>query len=197
MCTRLIKKLQSSSYCIKTQMYSSHTSANSSVGSLVHHHSGLSSSAVTYLNVSSISVYLFFLIALFPLFFLVTAPEALNINAEAGLCVVIPCHNSSDQWQSAVWYKCEQKCDHSVIIIDLNNTNPNAQSGFRGRVSLLEPDVSQRNCSIIINDLTESDSGSYHLNETQSQHTVYTATITVKGICRPLLVTSTNSNNTE
>ncbi|XP_034730829.1 sialic acid-binding Ig-like lectin 14 [Etheostoma cragini] len=92
-----------------------------------------------------------------------------EITAEAGLCVVIPCSfNTSDGFtpQHIVWYKCEpskQKCTDSDIIFHTNKSNNKIQPGFKRRVSLLEPDVSQRNCSIIVNDITESDSGSYQL----------------------------------
>uniref|UniRef100_A0A665UWD3 Ig-like domain-containing protein n=1 Tax=Echeneis naucrates TaxID=173247 RepID=A0A665UWD3_ECHNA len=69
----------------------------------------------------------------------------LNDISEAGLCVVIPCSFTTNYWfksRDLVWYT-------------------NIQSEFRGRVSLLEPDVRQKTCSFIINDLKESDSGSY------------------------------------
>ncbi|XP_059195208.1 sialic acid-binding Ig-like lectin 14 [Centropristis striata] len=88
------------------------------------------------------------------------------ITAEAGLCVVIPClftTGYSFTTKNMVWYKCEpskQRCADSDIILPQNKNN-RVQSGFKGQVSLLEPDVNQRTCSIIINDLTESDSGSY------------------------------------
>uniref|UniRef100_A0A4W6BT84 Ig-like domain-containing protein n=1 Tax=Lates calcarifer TaxID=8187 RepID=A0A4W6BT84_LATCA len=90
-----------------------------------------------------------------------------EITAEAGLCVVIPCSFTTDyrfKPQNIVWYKCEptkERCGDSDIIFHTNNIK--IQPEFKGRVSLLEPDVSQKNCSIIINNLKESDSGSYQL----------------------------------
>lgn len=126
-----------------------------------------------------------------------TVASQMQISAEAGLCVVIPCYFTTDPTftlESAVWYKCEppkQNCTDPEIILHLNNTNPKAQSGFGGRVSLLEPDLSQRNCSLLINDLTESDSGSYQfrangtLNGTTERYTSHTATVTVKGMKSP------------
>ncbi|CAK6964273.1 uncharacterized protein LOC113169033 [Scomber scombrus] len=90
-----------------------------------------------------------------------------EITAEAGLCVVIPCSFTTGYYftpQHIVWYKCEQfTCSDSDIIFHTYTNNRKVQPEFRGRVSLLETDLSQKTCSIIINDLTESDSGSYQL----------------------------------
>ncbi|XP_034553704.1 sialic acid-binding Ig-like lectin 10 isoform X2 [Notolabrus celidotus] len=89
-----------------------------------------------------------------------------EIRAEAGLCVVIPCSFTTN-WrftpQSIDWFKCEPntRCSDSDVI--LNSDRGVVQPGFIGRVTLLESDISQRNCSIIIDDLTASDSGSYQL----------------------------------
>lgn len=88
-----------------------------------------------------------------------------RIGAEAGLCVVIPCSFKLTSFTSVqmIWLKCESwrtRCPTSEAIFHSYDHNA-VQTGFRGRVSLLEPEVRQRNCSIIINDLTESDSGSY------------------------------------
>ncbi|XP_073341685.1 sialic acid-binding Ig-like lectin 5 [Pagrus major] len=114
----------------------------------------------------------------------VTSPGATpEISAEAGLCVVIPCNVTTDSrfnLKSAAWYKCEQNCADSDIKLRFNDTNSNAQPGSRGRVSLLEPNLSQNNCSIIINDLTGSDSGLYQLRVLNE--TFHRATITVQDL---------------
>ncbi|XP_049902719.1 sialic acid-binding Ig-like lectin 5 isoform X1 [Epinephelus moara] len=117
-----------------------------------------------------------------------------EITAEAGLCVVIPCLFTTGYGfipQHIVWYKCEPskpKCGDSDIIFNTNRNNE-VQSGFKGRVSLLEPDVTQGNCSIIVNDLTEFDSGSYQLRVNgflygrEVGYTFYTrARVSVKGL---------------
>ncbi|XP_070407948.1 sialic acid-binding Ig-like lectin 5 [Nothobranchius furzeri] len=91
-----------------------------------------------------------------------------NITAEAGLCVEISCSFITSSYfkpTNLVWYKCESsrsKCGDSDIILHTNNENK-VQSRFRGRVSLLEPKLHHGNCSIIISNLQESDSGSYQL----------------------------------
>ncbi|KAM9722932.1 sialic acid-binding Ig-like lectin 12 isoform 2-T2 [Menidia menidia] len=92
-----------------------------------------------------------------------------EITAEAGLYVVIPCSfkaASDFTAQHLIWYKCvasQQRCRDSDIIFHSNDTNKSVASGLRGRVSLLEPDVSQKNCSIVINDVVLDDTGSYQL----------------------------------
>ncbi|KAM4580555.1 sialic acid-binding Ig-like lectin 14 isoform 2-T2 [Odontesthes bonariensis] len=100
--------------------------------------------------------------------FCITLSEG-KITAEAGLCIIVPCSfTTADSFtpEHIVWYKCDplkQTCRDSDIIFHTYENRERVHSGFKGRVSLLEPDVSQKNCSIVINDLKESDSGSYHL----------------------------------
>uniref|UniRef100_A0A3Q3BB32 Ig-like domain-containing protein n=1 Tax=Kryptolebias marmoratus TaxID=37003 RepID=A0A3Q3BB32_KRYMA len=106
-----------------------------------------------------------------------------TITAEAGLCAVILCSFTSEVTpKRIIWYKCEQsKCDN---VFYSNTKNDEVQSGFKGRVSLLEPDVSQKNCSIIISDLKESDSGLYQLRVEGTKSFTYTvsrASLSVTG----------------
>ncbi|KAM3614621.1 uncharacterized protein V6R79_017029 [Siganus canaliculatus] len=93
-----------------------------------------------------------------------------EVRASAGLCVVIPCSfttNSGFYPQQLVWYKCDQskgRCGDTDVVFHTDpSSTTTVQPGYKGRVSLLESDLWYRNCSIIINDLTESDSGRYQL----------------------------------
>ncbi|XP_030014676.1 sialic acid-binding Ig-like lectin 5 isoform X3 [Sphaeramia orbicularis] len=93
-----------------------------------------------------------------------------KIKAEAGLCTVIPCSFTTafSPITGAAWYKCDESkrsCDYSDIIFHSWNQSQ-IQPGFRGRISMLEPNLSQGNCSIVINDLDQSDSGSYQFKVT-------------------------------
>ncbi|XP_030606588.1 sialic acid-binding Ig-like lectin 10 [Archocentrus centrarchus] len=119
-----------------------------------------------------------------------------ELRAEAGLCVVISCsfRTAADFTpKHIVWFKCEastERCgDADIIFHSDKNTDKKPQIGFKGRVSLLEPDVSQNNCSIIINDLKQKDSGSYQLrvngdlNGKESGFTFITrVNVSVKGL---------------
>uniref|UniRef100_A0A3B3TY76 B-cell receptor CD22 n=1 Tax=Poecilia latipinna TaxID=48699 RepID=A0A3B3TY76_9TELE len=100
-----------------------------------------------------------------------------EIRAEVGLCAVIPCaFTSLFAPKHIIWYKCDTaRCYYPEIIFHSDKNKENIQPGFKGRVSLVEPDVAQKNCSIIINDLKESDSGSYQLRvEGNSTKDVFT-----------------------
>ncbi|XP_017164988.1 hemicentin-2-like isoform X2 [Poecilia reticulata] len=90
-----------------------------------------------------------------------------EIRAEAGLCAVIPCaFTALFVPERIIWYKCKAsdvRCDKSEWIFHSDENEENIQFGFKGRVSLLNLNMAQKNCSMMINNLKKSDSGSYQL----------------------------------
>ncbi|XP_042168234.1 uncharacterized protein LOC112223834 isoform X2 [Oncorhynchus tshawytscha] len=89
-----------------------------------------------------------------------------EITAEKGLCAVISCtftHPDNIKPTAAVWFKCptKGKCDEDKIRIVHSNKPSKAQEGYKQRVSLLETDLTKKNCSVIINDIRENDAGEY------------------------------------
>uniref|UniRef100_A0A096LPR0 Ig-like domain-containing protein n=2 Tax=Poecilia formosa TaxID=48698 RepID=A0A096LPR0_POEFO len=98
--------------------------------------------------------------------FCVTFNEG-EIKAEVGLCAVIPCaFTSLFAPEYIIWYKCEPleaKCDNSDPIFHSGKNKENIQPEYEGRMSLLNLNMTQKNCSIMINDLKKSDSGWYQL----------------------------------
>lgn len=80
---------------------------------------------------------------------------------------VISCtfnHPDSVKPTAATWYKCPTNgnCDKDKHIIFHSKDPSKAQEG-KNRVSLLETDLTKKNCSVIINDVRENDTGEYQL----------------------------------
>ncbi|XP_077453962.1 sialic acid-binding Ig-like lectin 5 [Stigmatopora argus] len=89
------------------------------------------------------------------------------IVSEVGLCAVIPCSYTAVDFvpRSIVWSKCPPsgvRCTDAHIIFH-SKQDSKVQEGYRDRVRMLDDAASGWNCSIIINDLESSDSGSYRL----------------------------------
>uniref|UniRef100_A0A4W5RI86 Ig-like domain-containing protein n=1 Tax=Hucho hucho TaxID=62062 RepID=A0A4W5RI86_9TELE len=89
-----------------------------------------------------------------------------EITVEKGQCAVISCtftHPDNIKPTTAIWFKCRTKdrCDEDKNITFHSETPSKAQEGFKQRVSLLETDLTKKNCSVIINDIRENDAGEY------------------------------------
>ncbi|XP_038832972.1 uncharacterized protein si:dkey-24p1.7 [Salvelinus namaycush] len=89
-----------------------------------------------------------------------------EITAEKGLCAVISCtftHPDDIKPTNAIWFKCptNDRCNKDKTIIFHSETPHKAQEDFKQRVSLLETDLTKKNCSVIINDIRENDAGKY------------------------------------
>lgn len=100
-----------------------------------------------------------------------------NVSAQAGLCVVLACSFTTQDGdvENITWYKHDGNITKTIFG---SSNNTKTEPEFEGRVSLLEADL-KKNCSIIINDLTKSDSGSYHAVAKTKTHCTLIANITV------------------
>lgn len=120
----------------------------------------------------------------------------INITAEAGLYAMLPCSFTTEDGFCAkriTLYK------HGKTIFDSSDDQKKNNSEFQRQVSLLESDLKMKNCSIIINDLTETDAGSYQVrvsdNKTENGCTLnFTVTVTdIKSYSKYLQIPNSDS----
>ncbi|XP_014056046.2 sialic acid-binding Ig-like lectin 5 isoform X1 [Salmo salar] len=109
-----------------------------------------------------------------------------KITGEKGLCAVISCtfnHAKNFNPTAAMWLKCKKNgnCDPDEDIIIHSETPSKAQEGYKQRVSLLETDLTKKNCSVIINDIRENDTGEYQFRLLNANTYPKKVKITVKG----------------
>ncbi|XP_036829582.1 sialic acid-binding Ig-like lectin 5 isoform X2 [Oncorhynchus mykiss] len=110
-----------------------------------------------------------------------------EITAEKGLCAVISCtftHPDNIKPTAAMWFKCptKGKCDKDKNTMFHSNTPSKAQEGIKQRVSLLETDLTKKNCSVIINDIRETDAGEYQFRLPSSYTYSKKVSITVSAL---------------
>uniref|UniRef100_A0A8C7NK33 B-cell receptor CD22 n=1 Tax=Oncorhynchus mykiss TaxID=8022 RepID=A0A8C7NK33_ONCMY len=114
--------------------------------------------------------------------------------SEKGLCAVISCtfsHPDNIKPTTAIWFKCptKDKCDKDKIIIFHSKKPSQAQEGYKQRVSLLETDLTKKNCSVIINDIRENDAGEYQFRLPSSYTYTKKVNITVTLTQKPSVLT--------
>uniref|UniRef100_A0A668A651 B-cell receptor CD22 n=1 Tax=Myripristis murdjan TaxID=586833 RepID=A0A668A651_9TELE len=84
----------------------------------------------------------------------------------------IPCsftHPDTFKPKHAIWFECGLTCSYVIRSIFSSN-NQNVLARYKKRVALLDSDWAMtKNCSIIINDLTEQDTGSYMFRVTDGR----------------------------
>ncbi|KAJ7985356.1 hypothetical protein DPEC_G00351220 [Dallia pectoralis] len=119
-----------------------------------------------------------------------------EITVQTGLCAVISCtfiYPNDAEPKTALWNKCQQgnKCDLLILHTGIPSK---VQDDYSQRVSLLETDLSKKNCSVIINNINENDTGEYQFRSEMSLKGGYTykekVKITVTGLTqKPSILT--------
>ncbi|XP_032413572.1 myelin-associated glycoprotein-like [Xiphophorus hellerii] len=85
-----------------------------------------------------------------------------NQTAAAGQYVVLECSLENKAVTSFAWCKNGQSGECNLAIFNSSN-NSTVDSKILGRVTILEPDLKKKNCSIIITNLTTTDTGVYQV----------------------------------
>ncbi|XP_076734695.1 butyrophilin-like protein 2 isoform X1 [Maylandia zebra] len=89
--------------------------------------------------------------------------QKMNIKAESGQNVTLPCQssNNNNSITGVKWMGSRLEGEHVLLYQNGNFERDNQDRSFKNRVDLLDIQMTDGNMSMIVNDLTPADSGTY------------------------------------
>ncbi|XP_039858353.1 obscurin-like isoform X3 [Simochromis diagramma] len=97
--------------------------------------------------------------------YLIVVPpgQKMNIKAESGQNVTLPCQssNNNNSITGVKWMESRLEGEHVLSYQNGNFEQDNQDRSFQNRVDLLDIQMTDGNMSMIVNDLTPADSGTY------------------------------------
>ncbi|XP_039464651.1 obscurin-like [Oreochromis aureus] len=95
--------------------------------------------------------------------YLIVVPpgQKMNIKAESGQNVTLPCQSSNNNITGVKWMVPRLEGEYVLSYQNGNFEQDNQDRSFKNRVDLLDIQMTDGNMSMVVNDLTAADSGTY------------------------------------
>ncbi|XP_025760081.1 uncharacterized protein LOC102078149 isoform X2 [Oreochromis niloticus] len=95
--------------------------------------------------------------------YLIVVPpgQKMNIKAESGQNVTLPCQSSNINITGVKWMRSRMEGEYVLSYQNGNFERDNQDRSFKNRVDFLDIQMTDGNMSMIVNDLTPADSGTY------------------------------------
>ncbi|CAI5678474.1 unnamed protein product [Oreochromis niloticus] len=95
--------------------------------------------------------------------YLIVVPpgQKMNIKAESGQNVTLPCQSSNNNITGVKWMGSRMEGEYVLSYQNGNFERDNQDRSFKNRVDLQDIQMTDGNMSMIVNDLTPADSGTY------------------------------------